>query len=368
MKTTKKILIIILCILTMFLCGILWVGLRSGEPGFFIHRGEVINNNYTLAMESEVNSEGITSLNIQYGMNSNSVYFYEGEEENIVIREYLNFEPEEGQLSAVSKQDSELLIKGKQRNSISFISFGGSRNGYVEVYLPADFTASLAAVTVSGDVRSEREFVGADSFQISTTSGDLYFPKVEAEDIRFSSTSGDITLEQMAGESIKAATTSGDIMLGLAKGDVEASSTSGDIRILSGEGQRNVSTISGEIRVDEINGSFDLDTTSGDVSVMQGEGYGNVNTVSGDVRIFLTELQSNLAVGTTSGEVHIKLPEEGSYTLHFDSTSGEAKTFFDDELSYNKRGNQADGTYGSGESKIITVSTISGDLRITEAQ
>lgn len=364
MRTLKEVLIVILCVLIAFLCAILGMALRGGGWAS-ISRGNVLNRNYELVMEKEIEPEGITNLNIQYGMNSNSVYFYENEGENIIIREYLNFEAKEEQLSTVEQKASELLIKGRKRNSFSFLSFGNSGRGYIEIWLPSDFKAGLSATTVSGDIRAEREFVRGDIFHVSTTSGDVYFPRVEADDIKAASTSGDITLEQAAGKRIEVSTTSGDIRLGQVEGGAVVSSTSGDVYILGGEGERNVSTVSGDIRLDGINGSFDLSTTSGDISVAEGKSYGIANTVSGDVRLFFDELEGNLDIGTTSGEVALRLPAEASFTLHFSSTSGEVNTFFDDVLSFNKRRTQADGTYGSGSNKV-TVSTVSGGLRITE--
>ncbi len=298
-------------------------------------------------------------------MNSNSVYFYENEGQNIIVREFLNFDPEEDQLSTVERKGSELLIKGKRRNSFSFISFGNHHDGYIEVYLPVNFSSGLSVATVSGDIRADCDFLGWHDFYVSTTSGDINFPKVDADNIKLTSTSGDIKLGQTTGKSVKASTTSGDIILEQIDGAAVISSTSGDVHVLGGEGERNVSTVSGEIRLDEINGGFDLSTTSGDISVAEGRSYGRANTVSGDVRIIFNELTGNLDIGTTSGEVALRFPSEVSLNLHFSSASGEASTFFDDVLSFNKRGTHADGSYGGGDNEI-TVSTVSGGLRITE--
>lgn len=364
MRNLKKVLIVILCVLIAFLCVIMGMALRGGG-WTSASRGNILNKNYKLVLEKEIEPEGITKLNIQYGMNSNSVYFYENEGENIIIREYLNFEAKEEQLSTVEQKASELLIKGKRRNSFSFLSLGNNGGGYIEIWLPADFKAGLSAATLSGDIRAEQELAWGDIFRVSTTSGDVYFPGVEADEIKASTTSGDITLEQAAGKRVEASTTSGDIRLGQVEGGVWASGTSGDVHILGGEGERNVSTVSGDIRLEGINGSFDLSTTSGDISVEEAKSYGSANTVSGDVSISFDELEGNLDIETTSGEVALRMPAKASFTLHFSSASGEADTFFDDALSFNKRRTQADGAYGSGSNKI-TVSTVSGDLRITE--
>lgn len=87
--------------------------------------------------------------------------------------------------------------------------------------------------------------------------------------------------------------------------------------------------------------------------------------MSGDIRIFLDELQGGLDISTTSGDVSLQLPKTASLSLHFSSTSGECVTFFDEELSFNKKGNKAEGQHGGGEHSI-DVSTVSGDLSISE--
>ena len=142
-------------------------------------------------------------------------------------------------------------------------------------------------------------------------------------------------------------TTSGEIFLKRQNGDVEASSTSGDIRIGA------------------LQGNFEMDSSSGEVQIADGTGQGRADTISGDVQIYLAQLTGDLNISTTSGEVSLRLPETASLTLDFDSTSGECSTFFDDQLSYNKKGNKADGQYGGGAQKV-RVSTTSGDLRISQ--
>ena len=56
----------------------------------------------------------IESLYMDYGMNSNDVYLYEGTGENIVIREYTNFTEREDWLSVVEQQGNTLTVKGKR--------------------------------------------------------------------------------------------------------------------------------------------------------------------------------------------------------------------------------------------------------------
>lgn len=359
--------------------------------------------NYSLAMEKEIPAEGIRSLNINYGMTFNDVIFYQGEGENILVREYMSFTPKEGQISTVEQKGTELEVKGVNRNILWFFSVG-SRDAYTEIYLPVGLAESLEDVkvkTVSGSVLSQIPLAQTGTFHVSTTSGDVFFPEVRAEkteasstsgDIRLafvtadkaeiSTTSGDIMLDQASGEAVisstsgevrlwalegelRVTTTSGDISLGQVKGDMDLSTTSGEVSLEKGQGDLDASSTSGDIRADSLDGAFRLDTTSGTLSIAEGAGFGKAHSVSGDIRIFLADLQGGLDISTTSGDVSLRLPETASLSLHFTSTSGECGTFFDEELSFNKKGNKADGSHRGGEHSI-DVSTVSGDLSILE--
>lgn len=385
--------------------GGLWFGMGgnadAGAEGTY--REGSGTGGYALVLEKEVAPEGISSLKVDYGMNSNDVYFYQGEGESVVIREYMNFTPNEKQISSVEEKDGGLLIKGARRNSFGFFFFQ-TRDAYTEMYLPAGFVEQLENVnikTVSGEILSDIPFAAKKAFSFSSTSGDICFPEVKAGEIQASSTSGNIRLGTLLAEKISASTTSGDmemghtegnvkisstsgnailewvggdisasttsgdISMGEVDGDMDISSTSGIVRLREGKGSFDGDTVSGDIRLETLEGGFQMNTTSGNVTLSSGRGWGGAETVSGDVKLFLGSLEGDITVSTTSGNVDFLMPETGSFTLDFDSTSGGCTTFFDEQLRFNQKGNQAEGQYGSGEN-AVRVSTLSGDLRITK--
>ncbi len=246
MKTVKIILITILCGLIAFLGMALAWGVRS-ESGFYRGFGQ----SYKLAKEWEIPAAEVESLYVNYNMNSNDVYLFEGTGDSIVIREYTNFEGKEEWLSTVEQEGSTLAIRGQRRRS-GFFLFGISReDAYVEIYLPSGLLTEMEIVT-----------------------------------------------------------------------------------------------------------------TSGEISVENGKGYGEAEASSGDVSVSLRSLEGDLDIDTTSGEVRIYLPEDASFAFVFSSASGECETFFDDCLSYNKRGTSAKGDYGSSPDFDISIATSSGDARV----
>lgn len=398
MRRIKIATIIFLVCAGICLCAILSYALMMEPAGWGESRAF-----YSMVQEVEIEAEQIRNLRIDYGGTSNDVFFYEGTGDTILIREYMNYTPKDNQVSSIEQDGETLLVKGTRKRLFSFFLFH-SGDAYTEIYLPAGFAEKLRNMevkTVSGEIRSEISFILEENFRASSTSGDLFFPGIQAEktgasstsgniclenvtaadisvsttsgdialgrvrgDTRLSSTSGKLTLTELEGD-LKASTTSGDIILGEIDGGTDVSSTSGDIRLERAGGNLDSETTSGDIRVKTLEGAFELNTTSGTISVLGGEGQGNADSVSGDIRIVLANPTGNFTVSTTSGNVDFQLPETEGYSLSFDSTSGECNTFFDGELSFSKKGNRADGKYGNG-ARAIRVSTVSGDLRIIE--
>lgn len=358
MKAVKIVLITILCGLIVFLGVVLGIGARAGA-GFYHGFGR----QYELAGEWEIPAAEIESLYIDYSMNSNDVYLYEGTGENIVIREYVTFKQRKEWFSTIEQKGRSLIIKGKRRHSGFFLTGGFNDDAYIEIYLPPSLLAEVDIVTTSGDIRSEKDFESVRSFAVESSSGDIRLQSVAAEKIIAGASSGSITFDYAEGN-VSAQASSGDIVFHQIVGDAEISTSSGDIQVLGGAGLRNCSASSGSIRLADVAGRFDLHTTSGDIYLENGRGYGEAEASSGDIDIRLSGLEGSLDINTTSGEVGIRIPTDVSFTFAFDSSSGECVTFFDDVLSFNKRGTSAKGDYGSSSDIYINIATSSGDATV----
>ena len=375
----------------------------------------------TLAGEPAIPAGDIRSLEIDYQKNSNEVFFYQGEGEDILIREYLNFTPKKNQLSIIKQEDSVLLIKGVNRRFFfSLFSIGNPPGyGYTEIYLPPDLMENLedlSVKTLSGSVHSDIPLGHRGSFKASSTSGDLLLESVNAAqihastvsgDIRFretafpvsymdgvytygdgsceidiSTTSGDTTLDRAEGSlthssasgdlqvnrlngDLESDTISGSITMDQAEGLIDLTTSSGEIRLQKGQGSLSAQTTSGDVQAESLTGTFQIHSTSGCVSILSGSSHGTAKTVSGDVDLCSSLLEGKLTISTTSGDVNLSLPPQASLTLDFSSTSGECSTFFDHALSYNKKCTSAQGAYNGGE-HAVSVSTLSGNLQINQ--
>ncbi len=348
MKAVKIVAIFIFGGLALFFILIMWRGMFRGTWSWWVGGTRVETGpDYKLVQEKELPAESIDSLEIRY-RNFMSVIFYENSDDTILIREYLNFTPSNKQLSEIKTAGDTVTVQGPKTNFYTG-SFLPAPNGYTEIWLPSKIYDSLSVQTVSGDIRSDFP-LAPGALTANSTSGDITFPDLESDRTSVSTISGDILLSSVSGAS------------------VSLSTTSGEVRITEAEKNLSVNSVSGDVRVESLNAPFRFNTTSGEIIVENGSGSGKASSVSGDIRLSLTDaLTGNLTLNTTSGDIALALPETSSFYLDFDSTSGSCNTFFDDRLSFNKRGNQASGEYGSNSENKLNVSTTSGDLRITKA-
>lgn len=352
MKRLQITLIGLVSALMVLLCVALGLFLTGELPA------RAGNGNYSLVQEKRFPARDIQSLKIDYGRSSSDVLFCEGTGDEIIVREYMNYEPKENQLSVIEQSDGELIIKGARRSQITFFSIG-FRGAYTEICLPAGFAKGMEALTVktvSGDISSEIGLAIRNGFTVSTTSGDVLFPRVQAGKIQASSTSGDITFEEAGG--MELSVSGNDVSQGEMVGSMTLSTTSGGIRLESAAAETmDISTTSGDIAVEQARGRAEISTTSGEIRVSGLEGPLSVSTTSGDV--MLGQVTGDVTLSTTSGGIRL---EEGQGDLDAESTSGDIRVG-------NLAGSfQMDTTSGevsvSRAGSFGTAHSVSGDIRI----
>lgn len=361
MKGTKIALIAILSVMILGLCVLLGYGL-SGRLGRFRADNVGWGGSYKLVQEQEFPVEGISSIKISYTKSGNDVAVYEAEGNSVTVREYANYEVADRELAEIKLQGGKLTVKGPRRAN-TFVNF--NRHIYTEIYLPAGWSGELNIGTVSGDISISTDLSLEGGLNLASTSGDIYTysQNIKAKKINAASTSGEIHLSVLKTEEVIVSATSGGIWIEKVDAPVSCASTSGEITVRGGAGDRMMNSTSGDVRVEELSGSILVSTTSGEVNVSGDRGCGSIGSTSGDVFLSLAELSGDISVNTASGEVTMELPKEASLEFEADTASGEINTFFDEALSFSKKGNHAAGTVGSGERKI-NIGTTSGDVRI----
>lgn len=149
--------------------------------------------------------------------------------------------------------------------------------------------------------------------------------------------SGDVAARGVSGDA-RIKTAAGDVAVSSVGGRLTVAAASGDLRVGSAARDVNAKTASGDIRVEEVAGSFIGHAASGDVEVgrFSGELF-QVKTLSGDVRV-------GVAPGRT-------------FTVDFQSLSGDVRT----EFPVQSMGGDAE------PPGLLSVKTMSGDIVVTAA-
>lgn len=358
MKELKITLIVVLSVVVLGLCALLSYSLsKRGSDQW-----EIIDGNAELVQEKEFPAADIDKLDIRYDKSGNDVTIYESDGNTVIVREFANYEVKDSGLAEIKLSDGGTLsVRGPKRvnNMIHF-----NRYMYTEIWLPAGYEGEISVATVSGEIRVERELSLQQKLKLSSTSGDIATKGITASQISVTSTSGEVRTGELAAKEIEIATTSGDVRVDKADGRLSVASNSGEVIISDGSGERKVSTTSGDIRISGADGMFSLSSTSGEILLEGQSGFGTASATSGDIRISVAQLAGDLDVDTSSGEVTLGLSENESMQFKVTTTSGVISTFFDDVLSFSRKGNRAEGSIGDDSNNKVTVTTTSGDIRV----
>lgn len=321
MKELKITLIVVLSLVVLGLCVLLGYSMNKRSSD----RWEIIDSNAELVQEKEFPAADIDKLDIRYSESSNDVTIYESDGSTVIVREFANYAVKDSELAEIKLSGGTLSVGGPERvnNMINF-----NRYMYTEIWLPAGYEGEISVAAVSGEIRVERELALQQRLKLSSTSGDIATRGITASQVLISTTSGEVRLGELAAKEIEISTTSGDVRVDKADGRLSVASSSGEVTILDGSGERKVST------------------------------------TSGDIRISVAQLAGDLDVDTSSGEVALGLSENESLQFKVTTVSGTISTFFDDMLSFSKKGNRAEGSIGDDSKNKVTVTTTSGDIRV----
>ncbi|MDF2941344.1 MAG: hypothetical protein K0S01_202 [Herbinix sp.] len=302
------------------------------------------NSGMKLVNTQNVSLDSIDSVNILY--QSDDVTFYTSDTNELILKEYMNYVPEDYELSSVNKSGNKVTVKcGKQKlHIISFRLFSSSTR--IEIYLPADYSNKLNVETSSGNINSDLSFTLSE-FTASSSSGNININEVHSDRISASASSGNITFQ-------------------VADGDRQFSTHSGNIKVLGGAGDSSFDASSGNITIENASGHLEAEASSGNIDIMDSVGGGDITTTSGNIKYNLTSLTEDLDLHASSGDVRVSIPKEASFDFTAETSSGDIRTYFDDVLSYNKKGNEASGIVGTNPNININISTSSGNIIVND--
>jgi hypothetical protein len=337
MKRTMMTFIAAFILIAVGLIILMIYAITRGSSGSFTGGMPLVN-------EQEIDLEGIDSISFSYS--SGEFIFYQSDSEELVLKEYMNYDPEEEALTRINKSGSDLTLRGgrEHHNMFSFWFFNHNRR--TEIYLPSQYAGKLSVETSSGNINSDLVF-RLTEFSASSTSGNIRFNEVYADTIDVSASSGNITFR-------------------IAEGTRRFEATSGNIRVLGGAGDSDFTASSGNITIENASGHMEVGASSGEIKVLDLNGGGRLETSSGNISLELNSLTEDLSVNASSGNVSVSLPDSASFNFSAGASSGDIRTFFDDDLSYNKRGNEAYGAFGDNPRLEVSIETTSGNIRVKD--
>lgn len=245
-----------------------------------------------------LSASGVKSIDVDWISGSAAVEIIDGDD--IFISESADRPISDGDALVWSVDDGRLKIEYCRLNSLNV----------PEKSLRLGIPASLAE--------------NMDEFDFESASASLEIYGVSARDFSFDSVSGKLNAKDIFARELELDSTSGDLSIGGVFDELDADTVSGRL-LLSGE-------------CDELSFS----STSG--------------ALTAELKLCPNKLNAN----TISGDVTLTLPGDSSFTLKFDSISGD----LDSELAVKR----LDGRYVCGDGRAdFDVDTTSGALKLREA-
>lgn len=309
MKNRKSLLItgVIMIPIAVVIC-ILSVRMAKEYGGTHI----IFGGRAELRNTIELSSSEIDNLEVLYS--SKNIVVYPSKDDSIIIKEYLVSD----RADALAKVDttyneatgeSTTVVTGGSAAITIFGFFAGGER--IEVYLPENGLDSLLIKTGSGNIYAESGFsMETKRFEARAGSGNIVWHDTSAE----------------------------------------------KIYIRAG---------SGNIKLTHAEGNAELSTGSGNINVKEFSGQGIVKAGSGNIILEVREIKGDLSIKTGSGNSRLTLPAQLSFRFEAKTGSGYINTSFDEKLTYNKKGNQAQGEIGDDPSALVSVEANSGNVNIT---
>lgn len=236
----------------------------------------------------------------------------------------------------------------------------GRLNKALTVTLPSGLEFSSLKLDVTGGDVQIRKTV-ADYADLQTTSGSIT-ADLNVKNADIGSTSGDLSVTVSAQDRVKLHTTSGKISGTVQAKEILTHSTSGKVSLKQQETSEKIEmdTTSGDIELNcAETGTLKAGSTSGRITVCAGKMQkADIDTTSGGISFTAYTTPGRMKIGSTSGDVSIRLPENASFTANVDQTSGD---FFYEDIALKKQGDR----YVAGDgSASFDIDSTSGDIRL----
>lgn len=200
-------------------------------------------------------------------------------------------------------------------------------------------------------------------------------PKKLYKRLKISTTSGgvDITDSGVTAESFSLSTASGEINIGAFFENIKVNTASGDIKLRNPLEDKlaqsvSISAVSGDITIENYRAEkFSVTSVSGKTAYTGASGAGNIHVTSGQVDVDYKEWNGDLKIGAVSGNVNINLPKDGGANIKFDGVSGTVKTDLNGQGEYMNLGKGTNGEFGGENRHNISINLVSGTVKVSRS-
>lgn len=329
MQMKDKPGLIIAALAMMILIGVICVMSvgRSKEDGYTFQVFDIsFGGSAKLQNTIELSTAEVSSLKLEYG--SKNIVIYPSTDETITIREYLYSDRPEAVATVTYLEDNEVVVTGGKVQTIVFFGFGINGGERIEVYVPEKALEAFSLHTGSGNIRGEHDCVTEDgTLAVVAGSGNIKWSDTDAKEVSFEAGSGNIKIANVKG----------------------------DARIQTGSGN-----ITGEF----LCGKLSASAGSGNIALTEFQGSGTVTARSGNVNVEAVSVNGDMEMQTGSGNIKLEIPRDMQFHLEINTGSGNINTDFDGALSYNEKGNHAEGDAGDAPEISIQLKANSGNVKV----
>jgi DUF4097 and DUF4098 domain-containing protein YvlB len=175
---------------------------------------------------------------------------------------------------------------------------------------------------------------------------------------------GDIRLNGLSGN-LKLETSGGDISLINTKCKSTLSTSGGDITIDNNTGDIKLSTSGGDVKVNSFKGNLNASTSGGDMHLSGKGGEVHASTSGGDIYLNFQESNQGIYLGTTGGDIIVRVPLNFSAFADLSTTGGDVTC--DIPITHNGKmtASKIKGDLNGG-GKPLRCSTTGGDIKISK--
>lgn len=269
-----------------------------------------------LVNEQHFRTEEVSELRLDY--DNDDITLLESDSNDIVLREYMDID-KSSYYARIRHLGSTLHIEEGRRP-------GGNRLGcYVELYLPAGFTADIGIHTTESSLKTLAGHT-MGILRAETTRGSLEIAGINAREVYVSSANGTVSMRNVTADTI------------------------------------SIDAANARVEADHITGEIRYNTSGGTLILSGANGCGIFEAASdGHLELSFAEITGDISAVAGNGSIYFKAPAEAAFRFFASSRNGSIDSSYD---SVAVNGGQASGDVGTNPVFCVELKTHNGKIEV----